>query len=97
MLTKMKRRILVSSSIQQTCYHHPPCRLDQVCQLATSTANDCVSAGDEQRKDRRQTAWGLIERSPLEHESTVLIQAVSVGKIIMNHEKNVMVYFQPGE
>ena len=81
---KGKRRILLLSSTQQTCYHHPPCRLDQVCQLVTSTANDCVSEGDEQRRDRQQTVWGLMEHSPLEHESTVLFQAVSVGKIIMN-------------
>ena len=61
----------------QTCYHHPLCRPDQVYQLATSTVSDCAFEGDERRRDLRQTGWGLIGHSPLEHESTVLVQAVS--------------------
>ena len=69
---------------KQTCYHHPPCRLDQVCQLATSTANDCVFEGDEHRKHLQQTVWDLKGHSPPEHESTVLVPVESDGKIERN-------------
>lgn len=69
---------------EQTCYHHPPCRLDQVCQLVTSTASDCAFEGDEHRKHLQQTEWDLMQHSPLEHGSTVLVQVESDGKIETN-------------
>lgn len=66
---------------EQTCYHHPPCRRDQVCQLATSTANDCAFEGDEHRKHLQQTEWDLMGHSLLEHESTVPVPVESDEKI----------------
>lgn len=65
---------------EQTCYHHPLCHLDQVCQLATSTANDCASEGDEHRKHLQQTEWDLMGHSPLEHESTARVPVESDEK-----------------
>ena len=69
---------------EQTCYHHPPCHPDQVCQLATSTVSDCAFEDDEHRKHLQQTEWDLMQHFPLEHESTVLVQVESDGKIEMN-------------
>lgn len=69
---------------KQTCYHHPPCHLDQVCQLATSTANDCASEDDEHRKHLQQTEWDLVGHSPLEHGNTVRVPVESDEKNEMN-------------
>lgn len=68
----------------QTCYHHPPCRPDQVCLLVTSTTSDCVSEGDEHRRGLQQTELGLMGHFPLGHESIELVQAEPGGKIEMD-------------